>query len=105
MVSYDDLAMPRTMQELGSENQSSEGPVGIEPVGEFTYDTLPNGMPILDGYPDSPSHATIFLDFDGDTGMNMAALFRRRRPDDLQRRRAGDHRRMLAAGLGLFRHV
>ena len=72
LVSNDDLVpMPRPMQELGMGNQSSDGPVGIDPVGGLTYDTLPNGMPILDGYPGNASHATIFLDFDGDAGMNM----------------------------------
>lgn len=36
-------------------------------LAAITYSTLPNGLPILNSYPNNPSQATIFLDFDGDT--------------------------------------
>ncbi|NLE38135.1 MAG: hypothetical protein GX621_08950, partial [Pirellulaceae bacterium] len=38
-------------------------PDASDALGSFTYDTLPNGMPILDSLPGAP--ASIFLDFDG----------------------------------------
>jgi regulation of enolase protein 1 (concanavalin A-like superfamily) len=57
--------MPAALQALAEadaaavEGQSSPNPF----AGAFTYETLANGMPILNSYPAAP--ASIFIDFDG----------------------------------------
>ena len=66
LIREDDLvAMPDALQQQAQQNQVAAGASGINPLESFSYSTLPNGMPILDSYPNNPSHATIFLDFDG----------------------------------------
>ncbi len=66
-ISRDDLlVMPDSMRQQGQLDPSAGGVGGINPLDTITYTTLPNGMPILDSYPTAASHATIFLDFDGD---------------------------------------
>jgi fibronectin type 3 domain-containing protein len=64
-ISRDVLVMPQEMQQQQTD-PSAERSGSINPLDVITYSTLANGMPILDSYPNNPSHATIFLDFDGD---------------------------------------
>jgi len=56
------------------QDMAAAGQISMDPaMASFTYDTLPNGMPILDSYASAP--VDIFLDFDGDssTGTTYAA--------------------------------
>jgi regulation of enolase protein 1 (concanavalin A-like superfamily) len=63
---HDAVVMPDSMILQGDNPPIMDGIRGINPLDTITYSTLPNGMPILNSYPDNPSHATIFVDLDGD---------------------------------------
>src|SRR5690606_31223649 len=57
------FAMPSAMAAQMSENMDVAAAATIFPGEEISYDTLPNGLPILDSFPSAPS--AIYLDFTG----------------------------------------
>ena len=78
--------MPVALKQANSQTLASASPA----AASISYSTLPNGLPILNSYANNPSHATIFLDFDGDEHESLGvrgSLRPGRRPDELQRHR------------------
>jgi VCBS repeat-containing protein len=58
--------MSDELAEQAAIEMAAAGSFSMDPAAaSFTYETLPNGMPILNAYPSAP--VDIFLDFDGDS--------------------------------------